>query len=649
MHFKNPEILYFLWLLIIPILVHLFQLQKFVKVPFTNVAFLKKITQDSRQSSRIKKWLILATRLLLFSAILFAFSQPYIGNKNISKKQHIFLYLDNSLSTKARGEKGFLLPIAAQEIIENAPKENNYSLLTNDDFYEDITYAELKKALLNIQNTAKKLDLNSVFLKMNSFSNKSTNTSNEIVLISDFQYNYKNKFTNVTPSFSAVKLQETQKSNLSIDSVFTSKSVSNNLAISVVVKNQGETKKNVPIAIFNNTELLSKQSFSIEKDTLKTIQFSIQNSAIIKGKITLTFSDTFSFDNTFYFDVNSLQKTTVLAIGNDTDFLAKIYTDDEFIFTQNTLQNINYNTLLKQQLIILNELENIPEILASRLQDFSKNGGTIVMIPNSNSALFSYTDFLQKTTSTKMDSKIIDSLKITNIQFNHPFFQNVFSKKVTNFQYPTVDHYFTFQSKNSSEIITFENNLPFLSQINTVNSPIYLFSSAINKKNSSLLNSPLIVPIFYNFGKFSFQHSQLYYYLHDENQIDVNVQLEKDEVLEVSNDQSTFIPYQQTYQNKVKITTKDQPLTAGFYNIQQKKETIQSIAFNTPKEESLLQFLDLSLFQNDTNSVSISSSIASAFEKVNKKNEVQWLWKWFLSLAIVSLLLEILILKFFKS
>ncbi|MEN8745154.1 MAG: BatA domain-containing protein, partial [Polaribacter sp.] len=45
MQFKNPDILYFLALLIIPILVHLFQLQKFTKIAFTNVAFLQKIIQ----------------------------------------------------------------------------------------------------------------------------------------------------------------------------------------------------------------------------------------------------------------------------------------------------------------------------------------------------------------------------------------------------------------------------------------------------------------------------------------------------------------------------------------------------------------------------------------------------------------------------
>ena len=105
MQFKNPEVLYFLALIIIPILVHLFQFQKFVKTPFTNVAFLKQISRETRKSSKLKKWLILSTRLLLFTAILFSFSQPYFSSKNIDKKQHIFIYLDNSLSTNAKRKK----------------------------------------------------------------------------------------------------------------------------------------------------------------------------------------------------------------------------------------------------------------------------------------------------------------------------------------------------------------------------------------------------------------------------------------------------------------------------------------------------------------------------------------------------------------
>jgi hypothetical protein len=648
MQFKNPEVLYFLALLIIPIIIHLFQLQKFVKVPFTNVAFLKKLVQQTRKSSRIKKWLILATRMLLFTAILFAFSQPYFSNKETDTKQHTFIYLDNSLSTNTTGEKGNLLQIAAQEIIENAAKKDSYSLQTNTNFSTNITFDELKKELLNIKNTSQKADFKTVLLKIKNLNKNKSNTLYKNILISDFQNTYKKEFTNVTPAFSGVKLEAGKKNNISIDSVFINNTNTINLTVNVLVKNQGEAKNNIPIAIFNDEKLISKQSFSIDENTTKTISFTIQNQTKFLSKIDITFSDTFSFDNIFYFNLNTTKKVNVLSIGNNANFLSKIYTKEEFNFIQSSIKNVNYNAIPKQQIIILNELKNIPESLSKSVLDFSKKGGTVVIIPNSKLDTQSYNLFLTKIANAKIQSKISDTLKITNINFNHPLFKNVFSKKVNNFQYPIVKSHYPIQSKNSSKIISFENNSSFISQIKGANSNVFWISSSLSKENSNFLNSPLIVPVFYNFGKLSFQHSKLYYYLDEENTIDVATEIEKDEILSIVNSTSSFIPPQQTYQNKVNIITKSNPKDAGFYHIIRKKDTLQTIAFNNPKEESSLNFLDINLLKEVNSEIDFSSSIEDFFTDLNKKNEVHWLWKWFLTLAIVSLLLEILILKFYK-
>jgi hypothetical protein len=647
MHFKNPEVLYFLWLLIIPILVHLFQLQKFVKVPFTNVAFLQKIIQNSRKSSKLKKWLLLATRMILLSAILFAFSQPFFSDEKSTKNQNIILYIDNSLSTQAKGEKGFLLQVAAKEIIENAPQSNKYSLLTNDEFYIDISFSELKKIVIKLNYSSKKPAINDVLLKIKSLLKKQTNTLNETILISDFQNVYNNQFTNVTRPFSIIKLTESQRSNLSLDSVFTSNSMEE-AVLHVVVKNQGKTKKNVPISIYNEKELVGKQSFSIEENSTKTILFPIQKKEAFVGKIILSFNDTFSFDNTFYFHLKLPKKINVLAIGNEAGFLSKIYTKDEFNFTRNLPENINYNLMPKQDVLILYELENIPDILAKSLQDFISKSGSLVIIPNSNSDINSYNQFLQKFSSSTFSAKNIDSIKITNINESHPFFKNVFSKKIENFQYPSVNHFYEINSKNDTKMVRFENNSSFLSQINIPFGALYVFSSAINKKSSSFQNSPLIVPIFYNFGKFSFSQSQLYFYLDEENSIDLVIQLQKNEILKISNSITSFIPMQNTFQNKVNVTIKENPSEAGSYNIKKNDEIIEKIAFNTPKAESLLQFLDVTQIEKTNPKITVSNSVSSVFKNIKKKNEVQSLWKWFLALAIVSLFLEILILKFYK-
>ena len=648
MHFKDPEILYFLTLLIIPILVHLFQLQKFIKTPFTNVSFLYKIAKQTRKSSRIKKWLILATRILLLSAIILAFSQPYISNKKATLKQHNYIYLDNSLSTNTEGKKGNLLQVSAQEIIKHASNEDQYSLLTNSNFYSKKTKNELKKILLNIKNTVKKIDITTVFLKFDTKIKNKTKGLDQIILISDFQNVYKSKFTNVTPLFSAVKLNPSIKNNISIDSIFISDSNATNCTLNVIVRNQGDAKKNVPVAIYNTSKLISKRSSSFEENTYKKLEFKIKNQKDFKGKITSNYDDVYPFDNSLFFTIKKDQKINVLSIGKKANFLTRIYNNKEFNFLQSSVQNTDYNSIPKQQLIILNEIENLPKVLIKKITEFSENGGSLVIIPNKTSTISSYNNLLKKLRVGKIDAPRNNPLKITNINFEHPLFEKVFSKKITNFQYPTVQSYFPFYSDNATNIILFENNTPFIAQIKNKKRAVYWVSASLKKNNSNFINAPLIVPIFYNFGKLSFKNSQLFYRLSTKNKIDIETSTKNDQVLTISNTENSLIPPQLKFQNKVCITTTEELLKSGFYYVLKDNDTLQSLAFNYPKEESSLKFMDLNELKQISKKGIISGSISEVFEETNKKNKVHWLWKWFLTLAIVSLLLEILILKFYK-
>ena len=648
MHFKNPEILYLLTLLIIPVLVHLFQLQKFVKTPFTNVSFLHKIIQQTRQSSRIKKWLILATRLLLFSTIVIAFSQPYISNKKASVKQHNYIYLDNSLSTNTKGKRGDLLQVSAQDIIKHASDKDEYSLLTNSSFYPKKTKNELKNILLKIKNTAKKIDISTVLLKFDTEIKDKTKDLDEIILISDFQNTYKNEFTNVTPIFSAIKLTPIIKNNISIDSIFISNLNTDSFTLNVLVRNQGEPKKNIPIAIYNHSKLISKRSTSFEKNAYKTIEFKIKNQKEFTGKISSNFSDIYPFDNTLYFTLKNNQKINVLSIGKNADFLTKIYNKKEFNFNQSTPQNTDYNSISKQQLIVLNEIENIPDVLIKKMKDFSQNGGSLAIIPNRKSNIYSYNNLLKALGVGKIGAKRNSPLKITAINFEHPLFENVFSKNITNFQYPSVQSYYPIDSNNASKIIGFENNSPFISQIKNKKRTVYWVSASLERDNSNFINSPLIVPVFYNFGKLSFKNSQLFYRIGRTNKIDIETKTRENQIVRILNSENSLIPLQSKFKNKVRITTNAASLTPGFYQVLKDKDTIQTLAFNYPKEESFINFMDLNKLKKISQKGIVTGSISDVFKKINKKNQVHWLSKWFLTLAIVSLLLEILILKFYK-
>ena len=646
MQFRNPEVFYFLFLLIIPLLVHLFQLQRFVKVPFTNVAFLKKIQATTRKSSTIKKWIILCTRTLGLLALLFAFSQPYLGNNNSLEKSILNIYLDNSLSVNTSNQNYQNLQTKINKIIENAPVSASYNLITNSDFYENLSYESLKKVLIDIKTDTKTQNIERILLQNTQNSINKTNTLYKNILLTDFQNFKYNMFTNVTGVVYAVKSEKINFSNLSIDSLSITDAQSEYITLTAFIKNQGTEKNNVPLAIYNNEKLLAKQIFSTSENSTTPISLSLKKERSLSGKIEITYNDTFSFDNIFYFSLEAPIKTKVLTIGKSDEFLKKIYSEDEFDFKHTSVSTVNYNTLLENDLIICNELTLISNSLLNQLKEFKDNGGTLVVIPSMESN-FDIEKQLIGLSTIPNQQKSNDTLRISSLNEKHPFFKNVFTDKVDNFASPVVKETFLLKPGFLSRIVSLENNYPFFSKVSK-NGKVYLFSSSLSKENSNFRNSPLVVSLFYTLGQLSFKQPKLYYHINEDQFIDLKVKLEKDKILKVSAGNKTFIPLQKAFQNKVELSFEEQILNSGFHHVLKEKDTITTLAFNNPKSESSSAFMDPKVFDYATNPIKTFDSIEGIFTTIKDFNEVNWLWKWFISLAIVSLLAEILLLKFFK-
>ncbi len=111
MKFVYPEFLYALFAIAIPIVIHLFNFRKFKKIYFSNVQFLKEVTQETQSKSKLKHLLILISRILAISFLVFAFAPPYIPTtaEYLSKKQVVGIYIDNSICMESTGALGSLL------------------------------------------------------------------------------------------------------------------------------------------------------------------------------------------------------------------------------------------------------------------------------------------------------------------------------------------------------------------------------------------------------------------------------------------------------------------------------------------------------------------------------------------------------------
>ncbi|MET2985113.1 BatA domain-containing protein [Aureibaculum conchae] len=646
MQFKHPEILYALFLLVIPILIHLFQLRRFQKVPFTNVKFLKEVELQTRKSSRLKKFLILCTRLLLFAALIFAFARPFISASNINNPKHTSIYLDNSYSMQAKGNEGELLKRAVQDIIESTQNLEAINLYTNNATYENLSAKELQNTLLEIDYYPIKIDLSNILFKIKNNIKKS-NTLNNIFLISDFQkYTSENQIEiDSTNTYYIAQILPQQTSNISIDSVFISDQNNESIQLSTIIKNYGLDQENVSVSLYNNDLLSGKSTVTIAKDESEKINFNIPNTGKFNGKLQLE-DESLTFDNELYFVINKPEKINVTAIGSDNGFLSKIYTNDEFNFTSTTVNDLNYNTLNNQHLLILNELENIPTVLNSTLKTFTDIGGSLAIIPALNADLNSYNTLLSSLKMGSLQGLSKSELSVTTIKFSHPLLKGVFEKQIKNFQYPNVKSSYIVNFNNTSSIVDFENGNPFISQTNTVKGKVYWLAASITNENSSFKNSPLIVPIFYNFALYSHNTSQLYYTIGNLNTIEVPIELSKDEVLHLVNDKEDYIPLQQINPDKVTITTETNPTKNGFTRIAYNEKAIQQIAFNFNRSESDLKTITVEEYFGNAPNINFTSDVKDAFVNMSNNTKITNYWQWFLIASILFLIIEILLLKF---
>ncbi len=641
MQFKHPELLYALFLLLIPIIVHLFQLRKFQKENFTNVAFLKEVTLQTRKSSQIKKWLTLFTRLGILAAIILAFAQPFFSNKkSLNTETETVIYLDNSFSMQAKGDKGIILKRAIQELIEGIPETETLSILTNDDTYRNTSIKTITNDLLQLGFSPNQLTYNAALLKSKKLFNKDPSTIKNIVMVSDFQQKKENFEIENDSSYTInlVQLKPIKTNNIAIDTLYISKRNSSNLELTVGV-NSNENMENFPVAYYNDDNLVSKTAVSSSNKN-KAV-FTIPTNTIINGKITIE-DTSLQFDNSLFFNINEDAKTNVLVINEANDsFLKRIYTNDNYNYTAFKNNTLDYNSIDKQNLIVLNELETIPNSLVTALNAFTKNGGVVIVIPNTNSNIKAYNTFLNNFGFSPFKALNKIEKRLTTINYSHPIYsEGVFEKQINNFQYPKIQSYYPQDIVTSSAILKFEDDKPFLSQNNNV----FVFSAALNKVNSNFKDINLIVPTFINIAKQSLNNANLYYTVGNANTYDVAVKLQQDGILTLEKGEQSVIPQQNYFNNKVSITTNETPIDAGIYTIKNKTKIIENVSYNYNRDESKLNYLDLSIYKNAT----LNSSVSKLFDTLKSDNAIHAIWKWFVIFALLLLIIEMLILKYLK-
>lgn len=642
MQFKHPEILYFLFLLVVPILVHLFQLRRFKKEYFTNVRFLKALTIQSRKSSKIKKWLLLATRLLLITALILAFAQPLSLSKEKSKLQkELYIILDNSYSMQAKGKKGELLQRAIQELLETLPEEQKFSLLTTNESFWNTDLQSIQKELQNLDYSATAFELEPILTQIQarpSLNNK------EILIITDGKgvtsKTLKTVNNQENVSFHIPKVE--QQNNVSVDSVFIRKSLEGFYEIGVQISNYGENSKAVSLGIYDQQKLVAKSMIKLDKQK-QVFPFTIPKKGF-HGFISIV-DNGLAFDNTYYFSIGESQKTKVISIGeaSKSTYLSRIYTNDEFEYQNSNLSQLDFTRLEVQDVIILNEVEAISKALETTLKSFSEKGGTVIVIPSAKTTISNLNSLLNPTKTIQYKSLNKTEKLITKIHFSNPVFKNVFDKQISNFQYPKTKASFDFNSFGAL-ILSYQDQTPFLQSSNLGLGKVFIFSAPLNTDNSNFQQSPLIVPVFYKLAQSEEKNGIVARTIGNSDPYLVNTKGNNEGIFQIKNKKEQFIPIQQILSTKVKMNLGNYPKKAGNFEIFNNSEKIENCSFNYDRTESN----SFETNQKIRSEYSQIDSLSTFFNAIQTENNDSQIWKWFLIFAVLFLLTETAIIRFVK-
>jgi hypothetical protein len=641
MQFKHPEILYFLFLLVIPILVHLFQLRRFKKEYFTNVKLLKELQIQTRKSSKIKKWLLLANRLLLLACLIIAFAQPFFDAKDTTNKgNELIILLDNSFSMQAKGAKGELLKRSIQDLLEELPENQQFSLLTNSEVFWDTDMKSIQKELQNLKYSAMPFQLDYL---INQVETKKKNTKKDYVIITDAIQSESKKALDLAENNVVYFIQPEgqNKTNISIDKVAISQVLDQFYQLKITLQAFGETENKVPLSVFSNNKAIAKTIAKFENQKTE-IAITIPKNDF-HGNISIE-DNSLSYDNDYYLSISKPEKAKVIAIGTSdkNNFLSRIFTDDEFNYQSSQLASLDYNQIENQDAIVLNELEDLPVALGTTLKSFYEKGGNIVLIPNAKNTPSQLNAFAKNFGGLNYSQLSTSGKQITKINFNHPLYQTVFEKKVANFQYPNIKESFTLSG--ITNILQYEDNSVFVGSITNRLGTFYAFSAPINKQNSNFQNAPLIVPTFYKMGQNQGKTGINAYTIGENENLILETILAKDEVVSVQKEGYSFIPMQQILNTKCKLSFGDYPEEAGNFDVIKANNSLQKISFNYPRTESDLTQVTTVHFENFTK----VNNIATVLNDIASERTSNEIWKWFVIATLLLLLTELLIQKFVK-
>lgn len=683
MSFLYPAFLFALLALLIPVIIHLFNFRRYKTLYFSNVSLLKLIRQESKKKSQLKHLFILIARLLALAALVLAFSRPFIpynNRKMHAPQQRVAIYIDNSFSMKAEGEKGPLLEQARMKAVEvaNSYQTGTQFLLITNDFLPQHQFFLDKNQFIQqvgeIKESPFPSKLSAVYQHAASLFSKSGKKADKtFYLLSDFQKN--------SSDFNAIKSDSTIYTyllpfnagtidNLLIDSCWfdvPGRKIGQQEKLFVKVKNvSAKVFQNIPVRLFINDSLkaISTVNLSGNEETVLELNYTNNSGGLQLCKVTLD-DYPIIYDNTFFLSYLVREKLNALGItksgSKDPDYLNDLFADDELIvyhhFPEN---NVQISQLKDQQCIFLINNNQISSGLKNELVSWVNDGGSLAVFPENQKNYDSYNDLLLALNSKTISGFDSTAIGISEINYENELYRNVFKMPQKEADLPVIKGSVIFNSremKPETILLKFKNGRNALTVHSFGNGKVYVFAFPLNNRNLNFIRHQIFVPTVYNMVLNSGILQRYSYPINSEDPILLQTTQTSAGQVKIKNMQTgeDFLANVRVTGNGQKFVSMEGiPRVAGHFVILENNTPVQAISYNYSRKESDPVFYTAGELKKIAQSspkehLQVIESVDANFsETLQDLNNGKQLWKYFIALSLLFLLCEMAIIRFWK-
>jgi len=677
MNFLYPQFLFALFTVLIPVIIHLFNFQRYRKVQFSNVALLKEIKHSTKAKSTLKHILILISRMLAIAAIVLAFAQPYIPvteNTHSSTAKSASIFLDNSFSMENHNVNGRIFGLAREyghKIIEELPTHVNHQLLTNNfTGAEQHLYptSELTKKMADAAIGSQTQSFSRIVKRQESAFEGESFTG---YIISDFQksqYDFENVVLDSLNQYFLIPIEPVVTNNVSVDSVWFLNPVhriNQPEEIHFRIRNYGNSdQKSVRTTLFLNEQQKSFSNISVPANSYidTFIIYTNSNTGWHKGKIEVTDSPIL-FDNTLFFSFNISKEIKVLEItsSESENYVSKAFElEPYFAFTTENQSNVDYSLLSQTDLLILNSVTKYSTGMISSIANYVSNGGNLIIFPSKENANTELNTLLNNLQVSKLGSLNTDSTRVKYLDFENEIYQDVFTEENPKVNLPDVyQHYATtgLNSGNKTALLQTINRQDILSKWNSSTGTLYLFTTPLQKEFTNLGRHSIFLPTLYQIAFQSANSTTPYSVIGTDDFVKIKATDNKTNALyhiKSADLRTDIIPEIYPENNSVRLGYHQSITQAGNYELTLNDSVLGYLAFNFKRTESspasyssteLEELVDSLGLTNFTIFNESLDQFSSEFKKLESGIE---LWKWFVILALVFLAIEIVLIRFFK-